>query len=92
MCLHLYQTMSATVTGKVRVYVEANLNTIQRGMKWSSLVDMLLYHIVVLCSHFVFTPISLDQCHRPAYLMYHVSDMIEEHEAWLPHETHKPGA
>lgn len=62
-------------------YAEANLNAVQRGMKWSSLVDMLQYHIVVLCSHFVSSRISLDQRHRLAYHMYHVSDMIEKRAA-----------
>lgn len=34
----------------VCVFVEANLNTVQPGVKWNSLVNMLQYHIVVPCS------------------------------------------
>lgn len=39
---------------EVCVHERANLNTVQPGMKWSSLVDMIQYYIVVLCSYFVF--------------------------------------
>ena len=80
------------------VCVGANLNTVQPGVKWSSLVDMLQYHIVVLCSHFVFSSYQSRPAPRASlsYVLRLWCDRTAHAAQFqgvsrVSDETHKPG-
>lgn len=70
MCVCIHKCVFIWVGGKEceRLWVTAYLNTAQPSVKWNSLVDMLLYHIVALCfPTSVFPPVRPDQSHVQAY-------------------------
>lgn len=62
---------------EVCVQEQANLNTVQPGVKWNSLVDTIQCFIVSCCVPTLFTLIiSLDQRHGSCYHLYfNISDM-----------------
>lgn len=65
--MHTSACMCVSLTVSRNACVEDYLSTVHWGVKWNSLVDMTLYHIVMSCSHFVFPPLSADQSHVLAY-------------------------